>query len=39
MVSTVLDLAKFDAAMDRNSNVSQESKEARFTLPWRSLCC
>jgi CubicO group peptidase (beta-lactamase class C family) len=31
MVSTVLDLAKFDAAMDRNLIVSQESKEAMFT--------
>jgi CubicO group peptidase (beta-lactamase class C family) len=32
MVSTVLDLAKFDAAMDRNLIVSEESKEAMFTL-------
>lgn len=31
MVSTVLDLAKFDVAMDRNQIVSQESKEAMFT--------
>jgi CubicO group peptidase (beta-lactamase class C family) len=31
VVSTVLDLAKFDAAMDRNMIVSQESKEAMFT--------
>jgi len=31
MVSTVIDLAKFDMAMDRNLIVSQESKEAMFT--------
>ena len=31
MVSTVLDLAKFDVAMDRNLIVSEESKEAMFT--------
>jgi CubicO group peptidase (beta-lactamase class C family) len=31
MVSTVLDLAKFDVAMDRNLILSQESKEAMFT--------
>jgi CubicO group peptidase (beta-lactamase class C family) len=31
MVSTVLDLAKFDVAMDGNLLVSQESKEAMFT--------
>jgi len=31
MISTVLDLAKFDIAMDRNLIVSQESKEAMFT--------
>jgi CubicO group peptidase (beta-lactamase class C family) len=31
MVSTVLDLAKFDVAMDRNLIVSQQSKEAMFT--------
>ena len=31
MVSTVLDLAKFDVAMERNQIVSQESKEAMFT--------
>jgi len=31
MVSTVLDLAKFDVAMDQNLIVSEESKEAMFT--------
>ena len=31
MVSTVMDLAKFDMAMDRNFILSQESKEAMFT--------
>jgi len=31
MISTVLDLAKFDVAMDRNLVVSQESKAAMFT--------
>ena len=31
MISTVLDLAKFDAAMDRNLIVSEASKEAMFT--------
>ena len=31
MISTVLDLAKFDIAMDRNLIVSEESKEAMFT--------
>jgi CubicO group peptidase (beta-lactamase class C family) len=31
MISTVLDLAKFDRAMDRNLIVSEESKEAMFT--------
>jgi CubicO group peptidase (beta-lactamase class C family) len=31
MVSTVMDLAKFDQAMDHNLIVSQESKEAMFT--------
>jgi len=31
MISTVMDLAKFDMAMDRNLIVSQESKEAMFT--------
>jgi CubicO group peptidase (beta-lactamase class C family) len=31
MISTVLDLAKFDVAMDRNLIVSEESKEAMFT--------
>jgi CubicO group peptidase (beta-lactamase class C family) len=31
MVSTVLDLAKFDVAMDRNLIVSEETKEAMFT--------
>ena len=31
MVSTVLDLAKFDIAMDRNLIVSEEAKEAMFT--------
>jgi CubicO group peptidase (beta-lactamase class C family) len=31
IVSTVLDLAKFDVALDRNRIVSQESKEAMFT--------
>jgi CubicO group peptidase (beta-lactamase class C family) len=31
MVSTVLDLAKFDVAMDRNLIVTEESKEAMFT--------
>ena len=31
MVSTVLDLAKFDVAMERNQIVSQESKEDMFT--------
>ena len=31
MISTVLDLAKFDIAMDRNLIVSEDSKEAMFT--------
>ena len=31
MISTALDLAKFDVAMDQNLIVSQESKEAMFT--------
>jgi CubicO group peptidase (beta-lactamase class C family) len=31
MVSTVLDMAKFDIAMDRNLIVSEASKEAMFT--------
>lgn len=31
MISTVLDLAKFDVAMDQNLIISQESKEAMFT--------
>ena len=31
MVSTVMDLAKFDMAMDRDLIVSQETKEAMFT--------
>ena len=31
MVSTVIDLAKFDVAMDQNLIVSTESKEAMFT--------
>jgi len=31
MISTVLDLAKFDVAMDQNLLVSEESKEAMFT--------
>jgi CubicO group peptidase (beta-lactamase class C family) len=31
MISTVLDLAKFDVAMDRNLIISEESKEAMFT--------
>jgi hypothetical protein len=31
MISTVLDLAKFDVAMDRNLVVTQESKAAMFT--------
>jgi CubicO group peptidase (beta-lactamase class C family) len=31
MVSTVMDLAKFDKAMDRNLVISQASKEAMFT--------
>jgi CubicO group peptidase (beta-lactamase class C family) len=31
MISTVLDLAKFDVAMDRNLIVSEGSKEAMFT--------
>ena len=31
MISTVLDLAKFDVAMDRNLIVSEESKAAMFT--------
>jgi CubicO group peptidase (beta-lactamase class C family) len=31
MISTVLDLAKFDVAMDRNLIVSEESKETMFT--------
>ena len=31
MISTVLDLAKFDIAMDRNLIVSQESKNTMFT--------
>lgn len=31
MISTVLDLAKFDAAMDRDQVVSAESKTAMFT--------
>lgn len=31
MVSTVMDLAKFDMAMDRDLIVSQESKKAMFT--------
>lgn len=31
MVSTVVDLAKFDISMDQNLIVSQESKEAMFT--------
>jgi len=31
MISTVLDLAKVDIAMDRNLIVSEESKEAMFT--------
>ena len=31
MISTVLDLAKFDVAMDRNLIVSEASKEAMFT--------
>lgn len=31
MVSTVMDLAKFDQAMDHNLIVSKESKEAMFT--------
>jgi CubicO group peptidase (beta-lactamase class C family) len=31
MISTVLDLAKFDIAMDRNLIVSKESKETMFT--------
>ena len=31
MVSTVLDLAKFDVAMDRNLIASEESKETMFT--------
>ena len=31
MISTVLDLAKFDVAMDRNRIVSEASKEAMFT--------
>jgi CubicO group peptidase (beta-lactamase class C family) len=31
MISTVLDLAKFDVAMDRNLIVSKESKAAMFT--------
>jgi CubicO group peptidase (beta-lactamase class C family) len=31
MISTVLDLAKFDVAMDRNLILSEESKQAMFT--------
>ena len=31
MVSTVLDLAKFDVALDRNLIVSEKSKRAMFT--------
>lgn len=31
MISTVLDLAKFDVAMDKNLIVSEKSKEAMFT--------
>ncbi len=33
MVSTVLDLAKFDAALDRNRLVSEQTREAMFTAP------